>query len=278
MTAPRSVLITGGAGNIATRFAERVSGVYDLTLLDLPGRFTEAHAAWGRLVEADLTDLEAVGEAMRGIDTVIHLGGERRPASLWSTLLPVNIVGTYNVVAAAVAAGCRHVIYGSSVHVVTGYEPQLQVRETDPVRPGDLYGVTKCFGEALGAYVAATEGVSFTALRIGAFQDPERLADDRAGWMLRDYCAPEDLFQLLAAVIDADRSGFQIYNAVSGNRFSRLPIDKARAKLDYAPAYDAFEVAAPFRNAIEAVGGVDDGPVASGMREDVERIMSSTGK
>lgn len=278
MTTERSVLITGGAGNIASRFAERVADVYDLTLVDLPGRFTERHAALGRLIEADLTDLEAIGDALHGVDTVVHLGGERRPASPWSTLLPVNIVGTYNVVAGAIAAGCRHIVYGSSVHVVTGYDAGLQVRENDPVRPGDLYGVTKCFGEALGAFVAATEDLSFTALRIGAFQDPERLTEDGTGWMLRDYCAPEDLFQLLGAVIETDATGFQIYNAVSGNRFSRLPIEKARAKLDYAPAYDAFDVATPFRRAIEAVGGVDDVHVASGMREDVARITASTGK
>lgn len=278
MTAERSVLITGGAGNIATRFAEQVAGMYELTLLDLPGRFTERHHAWGRVVEADLTDLDAVAAALQGIDTVIHLGGERRPASPWSTLLPANIVGTYNVVAAAVAAGCRHIVYGSSVHVVTGYDATLQIRESDPVHPGDLYGVTKCFGEALGAFVSATEPLAFTALRIGAFQDPERLSDDAPGWMLRDYCAPADLFQLLIAAIESDPSGFQIYNAVSGNRFARLPVEKARAVLGYAPAYDAFDVAAPFRNAIEAVGGVDDARVASGMREDVQRLTSALGK
>ena len=38
--------------------------------------------------------------------------------------------------------------------------------------PGDLYGVSKCFGEALGRYMAEKEGLA-DRLRIGAFQ-PQR--------------------------------------------------------------------------------------------------------
>ena len=51
-----------------------------------------------------------------------------------------------------------------------------QVHADDPVNPGDLYGVSKCFGEALGRYMAEQENVSCIVLRIGAFQPRESAA------------------------------------------------------------------------------------------------------
>jgi uronate dehydrogenase len=269
VTGQRSVLVTGGAGKIGSGFAEAATDAYDLTLLDLPGRFTGRHAGLGRIVEADLTDLAAVKDAVLDIDTVVHLGGERRPSAVWSELLPSNIVGTYNVVAAAVAAGCRRVVYASSVHAVSGHPDGAQIRETDPVRPGDLYGVSKCFGEALGSFAASTEGLSFVALRIGAFQEPDSLDEPGSGWMLRDFCAPTDLYRLLRRVIDAEGIGFEIYNAVSGNAFTRLPMHKARHDLGFEPEYDAFELATSFRDAVHSVGGLDDKIPLSGLRDDV---------
>lgn len=165
--AHRSVLVTGGAGNIATHYAVYAHEHQNLTLLDLPGTFRTRHRRLGRTVEADLAVLAEIAPTFSGVDTVLHLGGERRPGASWGALLPNNIIGTFNVLTCAVAAGVRHVVYASSVHAVTGYPPGRQIREDDPPLPSDLYGVTKCFGEAMGAYVASTGGPAFTALRIG---------------------------------------------------------------------------------------------------------------
>ena len=58
-------------------------------------------------------------------------------------------------IVAARAAGLRRVIYASSIHAVSGGPTDVQVKPEDPVNPGDLYGVSKCFGEALARYMAA---------------------------------------------------------------------------------------------------------------------------
>lgn len=273
MTSPRHILITGGAGNIATHLAESLVGQARLTLLDLPGTFTKRHREYGRVVEANVADLESFAAEFAGVDTVIHLGGERRPGAAWSTLLPANIVGTYNVVAAAIAHEVRHVVYASSVHAVSGYPLSEQVRESDPVRPADLYGVTKCFGEALGAYVADSRGMAFTALRIGAFQPPSKMSEPDSGWAMRDFVAIEDLLQILHKVIAAP-NGFQIYNAVSGNTLSRLSIEKARTGLGFEPQYDAFALSDPYREAGEKVGGLADLEFPSGMRDEIDSVLA----
>src|SRR4029450_951651 len=88
--------------------------------------------------------------------------------------------GPYNPFVAAKSANCRRFIYASSIHAVSGYPADVQVKTSEPVNPGDLYGVTKCFGEALGRYMAEKEGLSTIALRIGAFQ-PIEAAQDEGG-------------------------------------------------------------------------------------------------
>jgi len=270
----RRVAVTGAAGSIATGFVRSVQDTYDLILIDLPGRISAAQSALGSVVETDLTNLEQMAGLLDGVDTVVHLAGERSPSATWSSLYPANIVATYNTFSAAVAAGCRRIVYASSVHAISGYPTTEQIRESDPVRPGDLYGVTKCFGEALGAYVADREGVSFVALRIGAFQLPEQLSDPGSGWMLRDFCDPNDLYQLIESVIEATDIRFEIYNAVSGNRFSRLTMAKAADQLGFVPSADAFELSPPFRSAFDAVGGLDDKPAASGLRDELGRLAA----
>ena len=86
------------------------------------------------------------------------MAGDPSPSATWESLLPTNIIGTYNIFVAAKAAGCRKVIYASSIHAVSGYPADVQVKTDEPVNPGDLYGVSKCFGEALGRYMAEQEG------------------------------------------------------------------------------------------------------------------------
>jgi nucleoside-diphosphate-sugar epimerase len=271
----RRVLITGGAGAIGSGYAEWAKDSYDLTLLDLPGRFGDVPPTGVKLVEGDLREMESVRAAFEGVDTVLHLGGERHPWAVWSTLLPANIVGTYNVVASAVSAGCRRIVYASSVHAVSGYPAGSRVSEDDPVRPGDLYGVTKVFGEALGNYVSTSEALSFVALRIGAFRDPREIDSPDTGWMLQDFTAPTDLYRLIDKVIEVEDVGFEIFNAVSANTFTRLPMEKAREELGHVPEFDAFQLSPPFRDAIHAVGGVADRSMESGLRDDIKAPPSS---
>lgn len=251
----RRVLVTGGAGEIGRAFVDRYRDEYELTVLDLPGAWSREIEGI-RIVEADIRNLEALKPAFAGIDTVVHLAARRQPSAVWADVLEINIVGTYNVVAAAVASGCRRVLFASSVHAVSGYPRGLQVREDDPINPGNLYGVSKCFGEALGRYAAEQEGLSFIALRIGAFDPTVTASDVGRGWTLEEYCAPGDLIELIKLCVDDERICFEIFNATSDNRFNRLDVTKARRLLGYKPVFDAFAMVPAVR---EALGAADPG-------------------
>jgi hypothetical protein len=133
-------------------------------------------------------------------------------------------------------------IYASSIHAVSGYPSDVQVKTSEPVNPGDLYGVTKCFGEALGRYMAEQEGLSVIALRIGGFQPRERVTGEKGIAMLDAWVSRRDLHQLIMRSIEAEHLTFAIFHGLSNNRFKRLDISDARELLGYAPEDDATEV------------------------------------
>lgn len=239
----RTVLVTGAAGRIGSYFAEHSHEKYKLRLMVQPGQEKDTEiAAFGEVVTAELSDLPRLKELCQGIDTVVHLAGDPSPSATWESLLPNNIVGTYNLMVAAKAAGCRRVIYASSIHAVSGYPADIQVKTDEPVNPGDLYGVSKCFGEALGRYMAEQEGLSVIALRIGGFQPLEAAQPPEAIRMVDSFVSQRDLNQLIQKSIDDERLRFAIFQGVSDNRFKRLDISDARELVGYAPQDDLTEL------------------------------------
>jgi nucleoside-diphosphate-sugar epimerase len=237
------VLVTGASGNIGSYFAEHAHRKYELRLMVREmNEDAEKLAGYGGVVSGDLADLPLLTKFCEGVDTVLHLAASAGPNSVWETqVLPNNIVGVYNVYAAAKAAGVRRVIFASSIHAVSGYPKDVQVKTTDPVNPGDLYGVSKCFGEALGRYMAEQEGISSIALRIGAFQPIAEAKKDENVGMLDAFVSRRDLQQLIEKCIDVENIKFAIFNGLSDNRFKRLDISDARDLLGYAPQDDMTE-------------------------------------
>ena len=267
----RHVLVTGATGNIGSYFAEHAHEKYRLRLMVLEGEDTGEIEPYGDVVTGDIQNLDRMKELCRGVDTVVHLAADPDPSATWSSLLPLNIVGTYNTFVAARAAGCRRVIFASSIHAVSGHPPARQVRTNDPVNPADLYGVTKCFGEALGRYMAEQEGLSVIALRIGWFQ-PHSSAQQASGiQMIDSWVSRRDLHQLIERSIDVENLQFAIFHGVSNNQFKRLDITDAQALLGYAPVDDLMEEQPELKelNLRERLASTDTDQ-QSGIREDLE--------
>lgn len=85
----------------------------------------------------DIRDLESVVLASNGIDTMFHLAELKNPPICEKQpieALRTNVLGTQNVIRAAMQEGVKMVIY------MSGYE------ETDPA---NLYSLTKGIGETL---------------------------------------------------------------------------------------------------------------------------------
>ena len=234
----RRVLVTGAAGRIGSFFASKLHQKYDLRLMARDqDENTGEIRDYGEVVFCDLADLRKLENLCEGIDTVLHLAGDPGPSQTWDSTLQNNIMGTYNLFVAAKAAGCRRVIYASSIHAVSGYPQNIQVKTSEPVNPGDLYGVSKCFGEALGRYMAEQEGLSVIAIRIGGFQ-PETTAQKPELKQMDAWVSREDLTQLIERCIDVKQIKWAVFHGLSNNAFNRLDISDARELVGYDPQDD----------------------------------------
>ena len=243
----RTVLITGAAGRIGSSLTRDLADRYDLSLSDV---LTPQDTHGSPFVEVDIADLEAMRRLCQGIDTVIHLAADPSMEASWESLLPRNVVGLYNVFQAAHEAGCRRVIFASSVNAVFGYPKDVQVRTDMPVRPLNLYGASKAWGEAVAYFYADQRGLSAICLRFGWVIDrhSDLIRPDHP--YLDIALTYEDLTRLVVASIDApDSLRFGVFHGVSNNRWKRLDISDARAILGYAPEDDAFELAGVIRDA-----------------------------
>jgi nucleoside-diphosphate-sugar epimerase len=232
------VLVTGAAGQIGRHFAASVSDELQLTLTDRTA--VGATATTPAVTRLDITDADACRRAVSEVDAVLHLAADPAPdADFISAVLPVNMVGTYNIVTAACAARVHRFVFASSAHAVSGYPLEHQVRESDAARPGNDYGVGKAFGEALCASYAVRSSTTFVALRIGNYQDEPPTADaslqDRMAWL-----SPRDADQLLGLSLTAAVDDCRVAHGVSNNTPKRLALRQTRAVFGYHPYDDAF--------------------------------------
>ncbi len=238
------ILVTGAAGRIGRAFRHYVGDRYQLRLADKTiDSLSAVRQSHDEVVGFDLADLDACQRACADVGAVLHLGADPSPeADFYGSLLDNNIKGTYNIFRAAADQGCRRVIYASSVQASEGYELDVQASEHMRVRPGNIYGVTKCFGEALASRFADAEGLSSIAVRIGFFAEPEELPGKSAR-DLSAFISPRDIGDLFVRCIETPDIAFAIVAGISNNRFKRVDLTSARELLGYEPRDDAFAIA-----------------------------------
>jgi nucleoside-diphosphate-sugar epimerase len=181
-------LVTGALGCLGSWVVRNLvrdgTPVYAFDLAADPRRMallmTEPELAGVHLIQGDITDLDALINAMRSyeITDVIHLAALQVPACKGNPPLGgrVNVVGTINVFEAARALGLERVVYASSVAV---YGPS-EVYETplltpnDPLYPHTLYGATKQANEAMARIYWWDHGLSSIGLRPYVIYGPGR--------------------------------------------------------------------------------------------------------
>jgi nucleoside-diphosphate-sugar epimerase len=237
------LLLTGGCGRIGSYFARFAAERYAIRVVD--------KAAWDaeRLGDlpiesqvCDLQDLAACLEACEGMDMVVHLAADPSPAAdFMGSLLGNNILATYNIFRAAKEAGCKRIVFASSVHAVASYPRDVQIGESMPVQPTSLYGVSKCFGEALAAHFGVNEGLPSIAIRIGSYLSPEELGQVSPN-EIDGFLHPDDFNHLLVRCLETPDIHFAIVHGISDNRYKRLDLTETRRVLGYRPQADAFDL------------------------------------
>ncbi|MGC5701363.1 NAD(P)-dependent oxidoreductase [Pseudomonas sp. NFXW11] len=233
-----NVLVTGACGRIGKTFFQASQERYRFTLTDRVDADFEVPAPH-RFLRLDLDQPQALEHLLEGIDVIVHLAGIPHASAGFDELLPNNILATTYLFEAAAKAGCRRLVFASSAQTIEGYPVDRQITPGMPVIPANLYGVSKCYGEALCAFYAARRGLSCIALRIGAFEFPEHheltTTRDLSAWL-----SPRDAVQLLQRAVETPGVQLLIGHGISNNRFKRLDLSETTRVLGYQPVDDAF--------------------------------------
>jgi uronate dehydrogenase len=211
----KRVLLTGASGAIGSRLRKLLAAHYELVLTDLaPPPALEPQETLPNetlpqetFIAADLADAAAIERAVAGAEGIVHLGGLSSEAP-WEAILRCNIVGTYNLFEAARKHGVKRVVFASTNHVMGFYPREQTIGVQALPLPDTRYGVSKAFGEALGALYAHKHGLGVLCIRIGNVSDAP--VDER---QLAIWLKPEDLVSLIR--IGLEREGL-VYETVYG--------------------------------------------------------------
>lgn len=241
----KKVLITGMSGLIGGVLRKQLESVggYELTA------FNRSLVEGVRSIQGDITDFQALLDAFQGQEVVVHLaaylGGQD-----WEGQLNGNVIATYNVFEAARQAGVKRVIFASSGNSVRGFErippyshiaageydkvsPDFPRLTPDIMRPAEIYGAAKVWGEALGRHFSDAFDMSILCVRIGSVTKGNRPRSSRE---FSIYLSQDDVAQVLHKCIEApDDLKYDVFMATSNNKWSYRDISHTREVLGYEP-------------------------------------------
>jgi UDP-glucose 4-epimerase len=159
-------LVTGGSGFIGSHVVERLvdRGAGEVVVFDKVVRHENIEYDV-RVIEGDVTDANAVRDAMKGIDGVFHMAVLPLGASVENPRLAheVNVGGSLNVFECARDAAVEKVVYSSASSVYGDTEETTD--ESHPLNTRTMYGATKLAAELYLRAFNDAYGLSYVTLR-----------------------------------------------------------------------------------------------------------------
>jgi UDP-glucose 4-epimerase len=246
-------LVTGGAGFIGSHLVEALAERgHRVKVLDnfSTGDRANLDAVRDRidLLDGDITDLETVRSAMRGVELVFHQAALASvPRSVANPMATHRACadGTLNVLLAARDAGVRRVVYAASSSAY-GNSDRLPKRETDPTAPLSPYAVAKLAGEQYCAAFSEVYRLETVRLRyfnvFGPRQSPDSayaaviplfiqaMSNGRRpvlhgdGQQSRDFTFVADVVQANLLAAEVPGVSGRVYNVACGKRTSLLEL------------------------------------------------------
>jgi nucleoside-diphosphate-sugar epimerase len=242
-----NVLVTGAGGLLGGYTVDALIDGYSVSGLDiLPARRELPH------IVGSIEDPDVVRQACAGQDAVVHIAA--RP-NIWSgtgsEIVQTNVVGTWNVLAAAEQAGVKRLIITSSDSVIgfTVFEGEmippdsLPVYGADPRRPTDPYGLSKKLCEEMARSFSDRANMDVVVLRPVYVLYPEfecevlARAADPAGYKgpaaggrqpagggpMWHYVDPRDMARAYRCALEAADPGFGPYFISGPNTLAPEP-------------------------------------------------------
>jgi UDP-glucose 4-epimerase len=174
----KRIVITGGAGFIGSTLAARLAGSNQVVLFDSLARNTVRHTGVDRLpnvslLQGDVLRYDQVKDVVKGADVVVHaaaIAGIDTVVRSPVQTMEVNMIGTANVLRAAMEVGVSHRVVNFSTSEVFGSMAYRVTEESDAVAgsAGEarwVYAVSKLAGEHLAHAYFREHGLPTVTLR-----------------------------------------------------------------------------------------------------------------
>ena len=213
------VLVTGAASALGREVATALTaaGTAQVRLMDDCAAVRQ-DVEW---IAARLTDADAAWQAVRRVDAVVHTGEPPPAPERAEDLLDRATRGTHVLLQAAVEAGVKRFVYGSTLEVFRSYPDTVYVTEHYKPLPGpELEGLARYLGELTCREFARDYPITVTALRLGKLVWEEEVAGRERDLMWVDI---RDAAQAFCAALTRDAS----------------------ASLDWVPRWAVYHIAAP---------------------------------
>ena len=253
MNAAATILITGGAGFIGSRYVRRLVkdhpkwSIRVLDLLTYSGSLSNLAGLEGQIqfIRGDIADPEAARDAVSGCGLVVNCAAESHVDRSLVDGAPferTNIEGVRVLLEAAVAAGVDRFLQVSTDEVYGDLAPTAAPSvEGNPLRPTSPYAISKAAGDAMVLAAHAEYGLETVLTRgantFGPHQYPEKIiplfiTNAMLGYSIpvygdgsavRDYIHVDDHCRGLSLALEHGVAG-GTYNLGGGLRVSALEI------------------------------------------------------
>ncbi len=174
----KRILVTGGSGFIGSHLCKLlVNEGYNIRIFDnlFRGKTTNIGSIKDNIefIQGDITNKNSVENILEDIDTVIHLAainGTKFFYEIPHKVLSVNIIGTINILNAAINSGVKRFVFSSSSETY-GFPKTFPTNENhilqimDIKNPRFSYSISKIAGESLVINYAKQFGFDYTILR-----------------------------------------------------------------------------------------------------------------
>lgn len=246
----RLILITGGAGFIGPKIAEKLVArgelvrVYDRLSTGNVSNIAGLIKTGGvELVRGDVLDPRGVADAAKGCGLIYHLAAQSSvPVSTADPLedMRANVEGTVNVLNAAKGEGSKVVFSSSST--VYGSAPKIPTAEGEPLIPRSFYGLSKMAAEGYCRLYSEHFGVPTVTLRLyniygpgtnkgvmidlyrKLLRDPKRLEVLGTGRQKKDYLYIDDTVEAFLLAPERGRCQGEAYNIGLGESYEVLEL------------------------------------------------------
>lgn len=233
------ILITGFFGGVGSRLSKCLDNYFELKVSDFIKSDEDIPYEF---ILMDVNKPNEVREAVKGVEAIVHIaatGCVNFDEVTYTDAITVNVLGTLNLLQAAVENNIKKFIYFSSIRVycLPTKETTIEyfpIDEKHPLKDSHPYGLSKILAEDLCRGFARRHNISIICLRPGHIVNiahkgvnykelTTKQSIENLKGALYTHIDTRDLGQAIKLALESSLGGFEVFNIVSEDHY--LDID-----------------------------------------------------